>query len=241
MRATFPAADFAAAYAIGAVPARYALERRQWGEAAALVEPQGSVSLEKFTFGAAHFAFARALGAARAGRVPEARQAMARLEQLATGMTDPRQQYFARQSLVQLQAVKGWLASAEGRPDEAARLLREAADSDDALGKHPVSPGSLLPAREILADFLLERGQVREALAEYEQCLKLNPGRLNSLYGAGLASERSGERDTARKRYAELAAMVSPDADRPEIAHARAFLADASSPRAGRTARAERE
>ena len=238
VRATFPAADFAAAYAIGAVPARYALERRQWGEAAALVEPQGSVSLEKFTFGAAHFAFARALGAARAGRVAEARQAMARLELLATAMTDPRQQYFARQSLVQLQAVKGWLASAEGRPDEAAKLLREAADSDDALGKHPVSPGSLLPAREMLADFLLERGQVREALAEYEQCLKLNPGRLNSLYGAGLASERSGERDTARKRYAELAAMVSPEADRPEIAHARAFLADTGRPAPGRTAQA---
>src|SRR4029453_11086770 len=109
---------------------------------------------------------------------------------------------------------------------------------DDALGKHPVSPGSLLPAREILADFLLERGQVREALAEYEQCLKLNPGRLNSLYGAGLASERSGERDSARKRYAELAAMVSPEADRPEIAHARAYLADAGAPAAGRTAEA---
>jgi tetratricopeptide (TPR) repeat protein len=238
VKATFPAVDFAAAYAIGAVPARYALERRQWAEAAALVEPSGSQSLGVYTFGTAHFAFARALGAARAGRVAEARQAMARLEQLATGMTDPRQQYFARQSGVQLQAVKGWLAFAEGRADEAAKLLREAADADDALGKHPVSPGSLLPAREILADFLLERGQVREALAEYEQCLKLNPGRLNSLYGAGLALERSGDRDGARRRYADLAAMVSPDANRPEIAHARQYLADTSSPGPGRTAEA---
>ncbi len=238
VRATFPAADFAAAYAIGAVPARYALERRQWAEAAALVEPQGSQSLATYTFGAAHFAFARALGAARAGRVADAQQALARLEQLSTGMTDPRQLYFARQSSVQLQAVKGWLAFAEGRPDEAATLLREAADADDALGKHPVSPGSLLPAREILADFLLERGNFREALAEYEQCLKLNPGRLNSLYGAGLASERAGDRDAARKRYADLAAMVAPDADRPEIAHAREYLADAGSPTAARTAEA---
>jgi len=238
VKATFPAVDFAAAYAIGAVPARYALERRQWAEAAALVEPEGSQSLGTYTFGTAHFAFARALGAARAGRVADARQAMGRLEQLATGMTDPRQQYFARQSGVQLQAVKGWLAFAEGRPDEAAKLLREAADADDALGKHPVSPGSLLPAREILADFLLERGQVREALAEYEQCLKLNPGRLNSLYGAGLALERSGDRDAARKRYADLAAMVSPDANRPEIAHARSYLADTSRPTPGRTAQA---
>jgi tetratricopeptide (TPR) repeat protein len=240
VKATFPAVDFAAAYAIGAVPARYALERRQWAEAAALVEPEGSQSLGVYTFGTAHFAFARALGAARAGRVADARQAMARLEQLATGMTDPRQQYFARQSGVQLQAVKGWLAFAEGRADEAAKLLREAADADDALGKHPVSPGSLLPAREILADFLLERGQLREALAEYDQCLKLNPGRLNSLYGAGLALERSGDRDGARKRYADLAAMVAPDANRPEIAHARQYLADTSAPSAGRTAEAIR-
>ncbi len=218
------------------MPARYALERRQWVEAAALVEPQGS-DLEKLPLGAGHLAFARALGAARAGRVPEARQAMAHLEQLATVMTEPRQQYFARQSGVQLRRVKGWLAAAEGRPDEAAKLLREAADADDLLGKHPVSPGSLLPARELLADFLLERGQLREALAEYEQCLKLNPGRLNSVYGAG-RHERSGDRDAARRHYADLAAMVTPDADRPEIAHAREYLADTGSPVAGRTARA---
>ena len=152
-------------------------------------------------FGAAHLAFARALGAARSGRVPEARAAMGRLEELATGMKDPRQQYFARQAAMQLVAVKGWVASAEGRHDEAEKLLREAADSDDALGKHPVSPGSLLPAREMLADFLLERGRAKDALAEYERCLKTNPGRLNSLYGAGSAAERAGERETARRYY----------------------------------------
>jgi tetratricopeptide (TPR) repeat protein len=237
VRATVPAVDFAAAYATGAVPARYALERRQWAEAAALVEPS-SASFATYTFGAAHVAFARALGAARAGRAPEARQAMARLEELAKGMTDPRQQYFARQAGMQLTAVKGWVAFADGRADEAERLLREAADADDALGKHPVSPGSLLPAREMLADFLLERGRVKEALVEYEACLKLNPGRLNSLYGAGSAAERAGEKDIARRHYAALAAMVAKDATRPEVAHARAFLADANQVTAGRSARA---
>ncbi len=237
VRGTYPAVDFAAAYAIGAVPARYALERRQWAEAAALVEPR-SLSLDTFTFGAAHLAFARALGAARGGRASEARQAMARLEELARGMTDPRQQYFARQAGMQLQAVRGWVAFAESRADEAERLLREAADADDALGKHPVSPGSLLPAREMLADFLLERGRAKEALVEYEGCLKLNPGRLNSLYGAGRAAEQAGERDIARRHYAELAAMVAKDTVRPEVAHARAFLANASQPTAGRNAQA---
>jgi tetratricopeptide (TPR) repeat protein len=239
VRATFPAADFAASYAIGAVPARFALERRQWAEAAALVEPKGSASLEAYTFGAAHFAFARALGASRSGRVPDARTAMARLEQLATGMKDPRQQYFAKQAAMQLVAVKGWVASAEGRHDEAEKLLREAADSDDALGKHPVSPGSLLPAREMLADFLMERGRTKEALAEYERCLKTSPGRLNSLYGAGFAAERAGETATARRHYGELAAMVVADAERPEVAHARKFVAEGVSPATGgRTASA---
>jgi tetratricopeptide (TPR) repeat protein len=237
VRATVPAVDFAAAYATGAVPARYALERRQWAEAAALAEPR-SASFATYTFGAAHVAFARALGAARAGRPSEARQAMARLEQLAKGMTDPRQQYFARQAGMQLEVVRGFVAFGEGRSDEAERLLRAAADADDALGKHPVSPGSLLPARELLGDLLLERGKPREALVEYEACLKLNPGRLNSLYGAGRAAERAGEKDAARTYYGQLAAMVATEATRPEIAHARAFLADASRPAAGRTARA---
>jgi tetratricopeptide (TPR) repeat protein len=237
VRATVPAVDFAAAYATGAVPARYALERRQWAEAAALVEPS-SASFATYTFGAAHIAFARALGAARAGRAQEAHQALARLEELAKGMTDPRQQYFARQAGMQLTAVRGWIAFADGRADEAERLLREAADADDTLGKHPVSPGSLLPAREMLADFLLERGRVKEALVEYEACLKLNPGRLNSLYGAGNAAERAGEKDTARRHYEALAAMVAKDATRPEVDHARAFLAAVTPPTAGRSARA---
>jgi tetratricopeptide (TPR) repeat protein len=186
--------------------------RRQWGEAIALVEPQGSVSLEKFTFGAAHFAFARC--ARRRARGPRAgsAQAMARLEQLRTGMTGPApSSTIARQSLVQLQAVKGWLASAEGRPDEAAKLPARGGGLRRRARQAPVSPGSLLPAREILADFLLERGQVREALAEYEQCLKLNPGRLNSLYGAGSASSAHGERRLrAQALRTRLAAIGRP-------------------------------
>jgi tetratricopeptide (TPR) repeat protein len=237
VRATFPEADFAASYAIGAVPARYALERRQWAEAADLVEPT-QTSVREYPFGAAHVAFARAVGAARAGRADAARRAMARLEELAGGMTDPRQQYFARQAGIQLQAVRGWVALAEGRPDEAERLLRAAADEDDALGKHPVSPGSLLPAREMLADFLLERGRTADALAEYEACLAVNPGRLNSLYGAGRAAEQAGQRERARRHYEALAAMVSEDASRPEVARAREFLAEAGRPIPDRAARA---
>jgi tetratricopeptide (TPR) repeat protein len=221
---TNPEVDFAASYAMGAVPARYALERRQWAEAAALVDPPLSTWM-KLPLGAGHLAFARALGAARAGRVEDARRAMAQLEQVATLLTEPRQQYFGKQAAMQVGVVKGWLAAAEGRTAEAERLLREAADTDDLLGKHPVSPGTLLPARELLADFLLEKVRPQEALAEYQACLKLNPRRLNSLYGAARAAEGAGDREAARRYYTEITAMVAPDATRPEIAYARAFLA----------------
>ncbi len=224
VRKTSPEVDFAVAYATGAIPARYALERRQWMEAAALDLPEVR-SWTQFPFGAAQIAFARALGAARAGRLEEARRAAVQLEETAARITDPRLQYFAKQTEMQVQAVRGWLAVAEGRIDEGEKLLRAAAEADDLLGKHPVSPGSVLPAREILADLLLERGRPAEALSEYQACLKLNPRRLNSLYGAGQAAEAAKQPTVARKYYAELDAMAVPDAERREIAHARAFLA----------------
>ena len=222
--------DFAVAYAGGAVPARYALERRQWAEAAGLAEPTVS-SVERYPFGNAHVVFARALGAARAGRLDDAKRALRRLGELRAAMTDPRQKFFALQADMQVKLVEGWLAHAEGRADDAERLLRGAADTDDALGKHPVSPGSLLPAREVLADYELERNRFTAARKEYEACLKLNPGRLNSLYGAGLAAEKSGDREGARAHYQALAQMAAADATRPEVAHARAFLAQARTAR----------
>jgi tetratricopeptide (TPR) repeat protein len=227
VRTTFPAIDFAAAYALGAVPARYALERKQWAEAAALVETP-AVSWGRYPVGAAMPEFARALGAARSGRVEQARTEIEALERTAASMQDPSQRYFVQQTQAQIRAAKGWLASAEGRPDEAQTLLREAADAEDALGKSPVSPGALIPARELLGDFLAERGQDREALVEYERCLRINPRRLNSVYGAGSAAERSGQAELAGKYYADLVAMVSADATRPEVQHARAFVAAAA-------------
>jgi tetratricopeptide (TPR) repeat protein len=216
--------DFAVAYAAGAVPPRYALERRQWAEAAGLPEPT-VFSVRQYPFGSAHVAFARALGAARLGRLDDAKQALARLDELRAATTDPRQKFFALQAQMQADVVQGWIAHAEGREDDAERLLRGAADTDDALGKHPVSPGSLLPAREVLGDYLTERGRFPAARTEYEACLKLNPRRLNSLYGAGLAAEKAGDRAGARAHYRALVEMAAADATRAEVVQARAFLA----------------
>jgi tetratricopeptide (TPR) repeat protein len=216
--------DFAVAYAVGAVPARYALERRQWAEAMQLAEPTVS-AVRQNPFGTAHVVFARALGAARSGRVHEAKQALARLEELRAAMTDPRQKFFALQAQMQATLVQGWIAHVEGRPDDAERLLRGAADTDDALGKHPVSPASLLPAREVLADVLAALGRFADARKEYEATLALNPRRLNSLHGAGVAAEKTGDREGALAHFRSLAAMTAPDATRPEVVYARTFLA----------------
>jgi hypothetical protein len=221
---TFPEADFVSAYARGSVPARYALERHQWEEAAALTVP--TVPMWKsFPFGEAHLVFARALGAARAGRAADAAAALQRLGEVQASITDSRHAYFAKHVEMQATVVKGWIAAAKGETKEAEALLREAADKDDALGKHPVSPGSILPARELLADFLYEQKRFAEAEAEYEACLKVNPRRFGSVYGAGRAAEAQEKRADAARHYEALVAMAAATASRPELRHAREFLA----------------
>jgi tetratricopeptide (TPR) repeat protein len=221
---TFPETDFVSAYARGAVPARYALERRQWEEAAALTVPNVPM-WKSFPFGEAHLVFARALGAARAGRPADAAAALARLLEVGKSITDSRHAYFAKHVDMQATVVKGWIAAAKGDAKEAEALLRAAAEQDDTLGKHPVSPGSILPARELLADFLYEQKRFAEAQAEYEACLTVNPRRLGSVYGAGRAAEAQDRKEDARRHYEALVAMVVPGASRAEVRHAREFLA----------------
>ena len=161
---TFPEVDFAAGYAFGAIPARYALERRQWKEAAAL-EIRPMTFWSKLPFAEGHVAYARAVGAVRSGDLPRARAAATRLEELVRASTDPRFRYFADQMGIQRKAALGLIALAEGQREEAIRQLRRAAAEEDSLGKHPVSPGAMLPVRELLAESLLETGQANEALA----------------------------------------------------------------------------
>jgi len=231
---TYPAVDFAVAYAAGAIPARIVLERQAWQEAATLAPPN-PVLVERFPFDAAHVEYARALGRVRTKDLEGARQAMARIQQLHDASTDPGYVYFRRALELQQLAVKGWLAWGEGRHDEAIALLRYAADEEDALGKHPVSPGAIVPVRELLGDLYLEIDRPGEALAAYEQSLTLNPGRYRAIAGAARAADRAGSAETARKYYAQLLELAKPgDGTRPEVAQARAFLDRGAPPVAGR-------
>src|SRR5262249_47938014 len=125
---------------------------------------------------------------------------------------------------LQMLAVNGWIAWADKRQDEALALLRYAADEEDALGKHPVSPGAIVPIRELLGDVDLELNRPVEALAAYERSLPLNPGRYRATAGAARAAELAGKTGTARDYYRRLTDLAKDgDGQRPELAHARGF------------------
>jgi hypothetical protein len=223
--ATFPETDFVGAYALAAVPARFALERNAWAEAAQLpVAPRPQWQGSPFTEGLLEYA--RALGRARTGDVAGTRKALERMAALRDATTDVRFTYFRKHLELQMQAAGAWLAHAEGRSDEAVAMLQAAADAEDALGKHPVTPGALVPAREQLGELLLLLKRPQQALVAFESGLKIYPARFNALYGAAVAAERSGDKKVARRHYQTLAAQASKaDSTRTELEKAREYLA----------------
>jgi len=173
-------AQFAAAYAVGAVPGRYALERRQWKEAAALTVPT-NVVWEKVPYAEANIHFARGIGAARSGQVAIARDAMSKLAAIRQVLLDQKNTYWADQVEIQRLSVAAWLAHAEKKDDEALKSMRAAADLEASTEKHPVTPGAIIPARELLAEMLLETGNADDALAEVQHVLHDAPGRRNAM------------------------------------------------------------
>jgi tetratricopeptide (TPR) repeat protein len=219
------AEQFAAAFAFAAIPTRYALERRQWADAAELVFHPQSLSWDKFPQAQSIVWFGRGLGAARGGQPAEATKSLAQLEALRDGMTAAKNAYWANQAEIQRLAVAGWIARAQGRNDEAVALLRQAADREDATEKHPVTPGSIQPAREMLAELLLDLGQAQQALAEFEASQKVDPNRLHGLAGAARAADRAGDRAKARKYAEQLVDLTrTGDTERPEVVQAKALL-----------------
>jgi tetratricopeptide (TPR) repeat protein len=213
---------FAGLYATASMPARYAVERRKWAEAAALPEPAGFPG-GRYAWADAVVYFARALGAARTGDVKQARGDVETLARLRQTLADLREDYWAGQVEVQRTAAGAWLLFAEGKRDEALEGMRAAADLEDATDKHPVTPGQIVPARDLLAQMLLELRQPAEALAEFERVLAAEPNRFGALYGAARAAELAGRKPRARELYTALV-KLAPESERPEIRHARTII-----------------
>jgi hypothetical protein len=210
---SFDVPQFAAGYALAAVPARNALERRDWKEAAALTPQPTTFPWAKYPYAKAIVYFARGVGAARTGDLVSARQAVATLAEIEASLKGQKGFDWATQVEVQRRAAAGWLARAEKKDAEALALLRSAADLEDSTDKHPVTPGSILPAREQLADLLSELDQPAMALAEYQASLRSAPARLNSYQGAAEAAERAGKKPEAmafRERLVELCGGPPP-------------------------------
>src|SRR5262245_40413077 len=225
VRKTNPDLEFSAAYALAAIPTRYAFERNDWAAAANLPIPNVP-HWSSFPFMEALIEYGHALGRAHTGDLDGARKAIARMQQLRDATKDPKFDYFKNHLDLQMQAASAWVAASEGKKSEAIEMLRRAADAEDILGKHPVSPGAFVPVREQLGSLLLEVGQSKEAQREFEAALKIYPGRFRGLYGAARAAEKNGDKETATRYYAKLAAQTAnATGSRDELNYAREFLA----------------
>jgi hypothetical protein len=209
-------------FALAAIPARYALERRGWQQAERL-----ALSETPFPYTDAMTWFARGLGAARLGHAAAANEAATALRQIQERLSKANERYWAQQVEIQALAVAAWSALAAGKRMEALRQMESAAALEDGTEKSAVTPGPLSPARELLGEMLLEMNNPIKALEQFEATLKKEPRRFRSLYGAAHAAQLIGSRDTSQRYFRELL-KVCANADkpgRPELKEAREALA----------------
>ncbi|MCZ6703200.1 MAG: hypothetical protein O6940_09180 [Ignavibacteria bacterium] len=213
----------ASAYALAAIRGRLALEYQQWSDAADLsISDQPNFSWEKFPQYEALIYFAKGIGGARKGDPEIAQLAYDKLNELQEKLRDSKvSTYWINQIEVQKTVVKAWQIFAMGNKEKALEIMTIAAVLEDATEKNPVTPGELLPVREMLGDLLLEIGQPDEALLQFELSLENSPNRFNSLYGAGRSAELIGDVNKAKRYFAKLLDINgSSDLSRERLAHA---------------------
>jgi tetratricopeptide (TPR) repeat protein len=195
-------------YAEAAIPARYAVERGDWKTALSLQPvPSGTPETQAITH------WARAMGAVHAGQLDVARAEIKQLEAIRDQLAANKRGYdWSVQVEVQRREAAAWLAHAEKDDGVAVPLMRSAAELEDSTDKHPVTPGPVLPARELLADLLMEAGNPGQAFQEYEADLKVAPHRFRGVRGAARAAEATGKHDDALRYQRELRELMGPEA-----------------------------
>ena len=212
-------------YAVAAIPVRFALERRDWQTAASLSPPQIGYPLERFPWAGAMISFARSLGLARTGDTAGAEVEIANIKSSEDSLREAKDAYWANQVEVLRLGAAGILAHVQGDDKKAVELARAAADLDATMDKHPATPASVLPARELLADLLLELNQPDAALKEYKEVLRTDPNRFRSILGEARAAKQSGDAAAAHDAYQKLVALSKPAGpERLELAEAKAYL-----------------
>ena len=217
--------NFKVAYAFAAVPARYLLENKLWKEAAVLRVAPANFRWQDYPWQESMIRFTRLLGSANTGDLASAKAELAALKKAHQHLQEQKDPYKAGQVEIQVRASEAWIFFREGDKSKAIASMTFAADLEDKTAKHPVTPGEVIPARELLADLLMAMNEPAKALVAYEADLEKHSLRFNGLYGAGLAAERSGRPDKARYYYGKLVAQAGPsEPARRELVLARDYL-----------------
>lgn len=217
---------FKTAFHLASTQARYALERRAWKEAAAIV-PREPATLDwnRFAWPEAIAQFAHGLGATRLGRIDQARTVATRLQALEAATSKAGEALFARSIQVLRLELSGWIAHVEGQRESSVALMREAAELEASTPKHAVTPGPMLPAYEQLGDLLMEQKQPTEALAAYKRSEELYPKRFNSLLGAARAAQALGDPAQTRTFYEALLEVADGGTRQPALKEAQRYVA----------------
>jgi tetratricopeptide (TPR) repeat protein len=217
--------NFKVAYAFAAIPSRYVLENKLWKEAAAMEIHRPAFPWEKFPWQKAIIHFTRLLGSVHINDMNAAREEFKNLTLVHDSLVAQKDEYKAKQVEVQIKTSEAWILFKEGKNDEALKLMHAAADMEDATEKHSVTPGEVLPARELLGDMLMQMNKPAEALIAYQADLERHANRFNGLYAAGLAAEKTGNTEKAGFYYKQLPGITAQtNSQRPELNAARLFL-----------------
>lgn len=213
------------AYTFAAVPTRYALERKDWEEASQLELKPADFPWDEYLWEKAILIFGRIQGSVHLNKISAAKSDLGQLKSIHGILKERNRTYEANQVHIQIKASEAWISFLQKNKAEAFQLMTEAADMEDATEKHPVTPGEVVPARELLGDLYMEAGEFAKALAAYEEDLKRHPQRFNGVYGAAVAADRSGDRAKALMHFKKLTELgAGAERQRPEIREAELLL-----------------
>lgn len=217
--------NFKVLYAFAAIPSRYVLENKMWAEAAALQVAPANFPWVNYPWQEAIIHFTRLLGAVHINKNDEAKMELKKLTIIYDTLLHQKDTYKANQVMIQIKTGEAWILFYEGQKNEAIKMMKAAADMEDKTGKHSVTPGEVLPARELLGDMLMEMNKPTEALIAYEENLKTHNNRFNGLYGAALAAEKNNAAEKAKQYYQQLLNISNTTtSERVELVKAKSFL-----------------
>lgn len=213
---------FKTAFHLASTAARYALERNAWEAAATLAaRPSDRLQWDQFPWPEAISVFARGLGAAHAGDLEAAEESSRRLSDLVEEMQRSGEAVFVAPIEIMRLELRAWYEKESGNPERALELMKEAVELEERTPKHPVTPGAILPAKELLGDLHLSLNDPARALVAYRATNAEVPGRFNTILGLARSYAALGDREAAERFYARLLALAPSDSDRPGFIEAR--------------------